>query len=746
MSRPATPHTPRSTPIRNPTARTRLLLQNEPVHDGPCNHGTFSPRPQSPPGSSPAFGPPSFRGIRGIEREGSIRSDSGRSWPLGKSATTNYLAEQHGVRNPRLTYWMYYIPCLSWIRQYKSRYLLGDTVAGITMASFYIPIALSLSTNLAHLAPTHGLYAFAIQPLIYAILGSCPTMAVGPEAAGSLLLGSAIRLSNAHHGEVSDEANGQLASVITATAGAIALCAGIVRLGFLDSVLSRPLLRGFISAVGWVIFVDQLIPEMGLQELAKHDHVTHASSLTKIVWLFKKFGKAHQLTFTLSFVCFSIIMVGRYLKQKLGMRAPYIVFLPDRFLVVVLSAVLTYALAWDEQGVSILGKIDTGKFKFHFPFRASHFTHFQENFSTSFLIAVLGFFESVVAAKSLGSKLDNANISANRELVALGTANILGGCFQALPAFGGYGRSKVNIATGGQTPVSSVVLSLCTILCIVVLLPYFYYLPRCVLSSMVSVVACSLLEEAPADIRFFLSIKGYSEVLMMALIFFTTVVWSLELGMAVGVGISIVQVIRHSTRARIMILGRVPGTDIFKSAEDFPEEIEHIEGCLIVKIPEPLTFANTGELKNRLRRLELYGTTQAHPSLPRMRSVENNRNVVFDIHGVTSMDGSGTQVLKEIVSSYVARGVHVFFSRVPPPHSPLFELFENSGIVSIVGGRGHFVDSVEEALRMTEIEGNGGGDESGNGGGGTGRSGRDGRNSGHGSRREDADVDEAVMV
>jgi len=140
-------------------------------------------------------------------------------------------------------------------------------------------------------------------------------MAVGPEAAGSLLLGSAIRLSNIHHGnspEGSDAANGQLASVITATTGAIALCAGIVRLGFLDSVLSRPLLRGFISAVGWVIFVDQLIPEMGLQDLARQEHVTHASSMTKFFWLIRNIKNAHRLTFIVAVVAFSIIMIGRY--------------------------------------------------------------------------------------------------------------------------------------------------------------------------------------------------------------------------------------------------------------------------------------------------------------------------------------------------------------------------------------------------------------------------------------------------
>lgn len=110
--------------------------------------------------------------------------------------------------------------------------------------------------------------------------------------------------------------------------------------------------------------------------------------------------------------------------------------------------------------------------------------HVREAMSTSFLIALLGFFESSVAAKSLGGGesrhgegIRGMSLSANRELVALGVANIVGGCFMALPAFGGYGRSKVNKSTGGKTPMSSIILSLITVICILFLLPYFYYLP-----------------------------------------------------------------------------------------------------------------------------------------------------------------------------------------------------------------------------------------------------------------------------
>lgn len=228
---------------------------------------------------------------------------------------------------------------------------------------------------------------------------------------------------------------------------------------------------------------------------------------------------------------------------------------------------------------------------------------------------------------------------------------------------------------------------------------------KAVLSAMISVVAYSLIEEAPHDIKFFIRIRGWSELFMMFLIFASTIFYSLPLGIALGIGLSILSVIRHATKPRIQILGKVPDTvNQFENAETNPHALEFIEGCLIVKIPEPLTFANTGDLKTRLQRLELYGTTTVHPALPRVRAAKHNKNIIFDIHGVTALDGSGTQVLAEIVASYIARGVRVFFCRVPKEKSQVFTQFEKSGIVDMCGGRRHFVQNVDDALRMTEME------------------------------------------
>ena len=397
---------------------------------------------------------------------------------------------------------MYYLPITNWIPQYRWSFVRGDLIAALTMASFYIPMSLSYASNLGHIPPINGLYSFVFNPLVYALLGTCPQMVVGPEAAGSLLTGQVVReaINAGHHRDDDGLKSAQVAGMVTGLAGGIILAAGLCRLGFLDSVLSRPFLRGFISAIGIVILIDQLIPEMGLDTIAAHSaRASHGSSLDKILFLVRHSHEAIKLTCAVSFGAFAIVMVLREIKRRLQPRMPWIAYVPDRFMVVVFSAVLTWKNGWDKQGLDILGDIKAKgtPFQAHFPFEEKNFKHVNDAFSTAFLIALLGFFESSVAAKSLGAGtgkvkkvktendeeteeadgINNVTVSANRELVALGVANLLGGLFMALPAFGGYGRSKVNASTGGKTPMSSVFLSLISIICVLFLLPYFYYIP-----------------------------------------------------------------------------------------------------------------------------------------------------------------------------------------------------------------------------------------------------------------------------
>ena len=228
---------------------------------------------------------------------------------------------------------------------------------------------------------------------------------------------------------------------------------------------------------------------------------------------------------------------------------------------------------------------------------------------------------------------------------------------------------------------------------------------------MISVVAYSLIEEAPHDVLFFWKISGYTDLILMLLIFLTTFFWNLRIGIFVGIALSLLRILRHSTRPRIQILGRVPGSKHFENAEMHPllrdetrEGLEFIENTLIIKIPEPLTFANTGSLNTRLKRLEDHGMGSAHPALPRLRRSDKDQVVIFDVHGVTGLDPAAAQVLLDIVTGYRDRGVRIFFCRVAARRTEVWRLMRVSGIVDAVGGEAQFVDSVQEALDTAELE------------------------------------------
>jgi MFS superfamily sulfate permease-like transporter len=493
----------------------------ESAHEGPCNHGTFSPRPLSPASEdiladslSLSESEPESPGLHTIDGVLSAGSHKKRkSWPKQwaskmrskKMSTSSALAERHGVEDSPLMwaplyftypygavgvvsanfaarYLSYYLPVMVWAREYSWSYFKGDFVAALTVAGIYVPMALSLADNLAHVPPINGLYSFVLNPLVYALLGSCPAMIVGPEAAGSLLVGTVIKTTvDRGGGDADAELHARLCGIVAGLSGAMVFIAGVARLGFLDSVLSRPFLRGFVSAIGVVIAVDQLIPELGLNRPADHAHVNHSSSVDKLAFIFKNLDQVHTLTLTVAGTSFAVIMVCRELKRRMQPRYPGVAYVPDRFIVVVISAFLAYWFEWDKAGVAVLGKVGAASgrlFKFRWPLQPSNMKYIREAMGTSFLIALLGFFESSVAAKSLGGQgFAGIQLSPNRELVALGTANLIGACFSALPAFGGYGRSKVNRSTGGRTPVSSLILSALTLVCVLFLLPYFYYLP-----------------------------------------------------------------------------------------------------------------------------------------------------------------------------------------------------------------------------------------------------------------------------
>lgn len=615
----------------------------------------------------------------------------------------------------------YYLPCMSWIPHYSWEIFFGDLVAGISLASFQIPLALSYATSIAHVEPLCGLYSLAITPLIYAIFGSVPQMIVGPESAISLVVGQATEKFSAHDSEISTVT---ITMMITFISGVVLFFLGSVRLGFLGNILSKALLRGFISSVGLVMIINSLIIELKLNhklaDVAGHYH----TPVGKIMFLFRYASEYyHKPTAILSLICFLVLISTRIAKKKLMNRYRFLIFVPEILLVV--SVTILLSLKYDfkhSYGISTIGEFNADGFgSIGNPLSNENRALYSSLWNEGLAVAMLGFFESTTASKSLGSDY-NLTYSSNRELIALGFMNIVGSLFGTLPSFGGYGRSKVNVFSGGKTVMSGAMVGLITLLTAKLLLPMIHYTPTCVLSVITTVIGISLLEEVPSDIKFHIHCSGYSELTVFTLTFIATLSQSVELGVTVGCIYSLILIVKHSALSRIQILAKLEGSDEFVNVDDYIKNyngrdfenitLEQFEHCYIVKIPEPLTFTNGEDLRSRLSRLERFGSTNVHPGSTSIVSQDDMEYIIFDLEGMTSMDSGSAQILLEIIRSYVHRDVRVYLTRVSLDReirirlksAGILDLVETVQVNNAVTARYHMNDMIEKTPFFTCIE------------------------------------------
>lgn len=581
----------------------------------------------------------------------------------------------------------YYVPSTAWIPDYSVSLLGGDLLAGVTLAAMLIPQSVSYGTSLAKLSPTTGLFAAAIPPIMYSLLGTSRQLNVAPEAALSLLVGQAVSdyRRGDHHTrpEDADAVGIAVSTAITFQVGLFASMLGFFRLGFLDVVLSRALLRGFVTAVAFVITVEQLVPMIGL--VALENKMNPESTLDKIIFLLEfSWSDHHKPTMLVSFGALFVLIFMRTLKGFFR-RTWWIERLPEVLFVVVLSTIISGYLRWDKEGVDILGviPIKTGGHFFSLPLKQS-ISYIRGTTSTAVLITIMGFLDSTVAAKQNADRF-GYSISPNRELVALGAANLFGSLVPGtLPAFGSIIRSKINGDVGARTQLASLVTAGITLLATFFLLPYLYYLPRCVLASIICLFVISLFSEVPHDLTYYWRIRAWTDLAMMFLTFSLSVIWNVEIGIIVSLIISLLLVIKRSSHTRLNILGRIPGTDQWGPIADNPGA-EDVPGILIIRIRESLDFANTAQLKERLRRLELYGPERTHPSEEPRRQPAST--LVFHMADVETCDASAVQIFHELLETYQNRGVELFVTHL---RSGPREMFERAGIEELLGSEAFF--------------------------------------------------------
>ncbi|WP_069132054.1 SulP family inorganic anion transporter [Rhodohalobacter halophilus] len=545
------------------------------------------------------------------------------------------------------------VPIADTLGSYNKNLLKGDLNAGVTVGIMLIPQGMAYAI-LAGLPPVYGLYASIIPLVIYALFGTSRQLAVGPVAMVSLLVVAGV----GEFAEVGSARFIQLAILTALGVGLVQFLMGLFRMGFLVNFLSHPVLSGFTSAAALIIGASQIKNLTGL-DLPRTNQVQEIAIET-----FRRFTEIEPITAAIGIGSIAAIVLIRKWKRTF----------PSALVVVVVGTVITALFGLNQHGVAIVGDIPTGLPEFSLEFL--NLSDARILLPTVLIISLVSYMESIAVAKAIANK-HGYKVDANKELIALGAANIGGSFFQAFPTTGGFSRTAVNDQSGANTTIASIISAVIIALTVLFLTPLFYYLPSAVLAAIIMVAVAGLFDSSEMK---HLWKTDKRDLAMLLVTFVATLALGIEEGIAIGVLLSLILVIYSSTKPHSTELGHLGETQNYRNIHRYTEAVVE-DDILIYRFDSSLYFANAENFQDTL-----YANMDRHG--------DDLKLVILDASAINSIDSTGKHVLMEVVKDLKEKGVELFIAGAI---GPVRDKLKTCGLQEAMGDD-HFFFDVSDAV------------------------------------------------
>ncbi|MBW2628899.1 MAG: sulfate permease [Deltaproteobacteria bacterium] len=548
------------------------------------------------------------------------------------------------------------LPIVGWLRSYQRADLGPDLVAGLTTAVMLVPQAMGYAL-LAGLPPIHGLYAAVAPLLIYAVLGTSRHLAVGPVAMDSILVAGAVGAI----ATIGTENYVLIAAALGMMVGAIQAGLGFLRAGFLVNFLSRPVVAGFTAAAALIIAASQLGHLLGVP-LPRTHHVH------RVVW------EAIQSASDWSWPTLAIgvsATAALVVSKKRWPRVPAALF------VVVATTVAVWVLGLSTQGVAIVGEVPAGLPGFSVPTVDSALL--TQLIPAAATIALVSFMEAISVGRVF-AQAHRYDIHPNRELIALGFANLAGGATGGYPIAGGFSRSAVNVRAGARTQLAALVTCAVVVITLLAFTRAFFYLPKSALSAII-VAAVAGLIDIPGAAEVY-RVKR-SDFYLLVLTFFATLSLGIQWGILVGIAASILLFLVRTTRPHFAVLGRIPQSQTYVNIARHPLA-ETLPGIILVRIDAQFYFGNVSFLKETVRTLV---RESEHPV----------RYFVLEAAGVNGLDSAAAATLAELDEELAAQGVKLVLTRIK---GPVRDVLHRTGLLETLAREGRVYLSTHRAIEV----------------------------------------------
>jgi SulP family sulfate permease len=549
------------------------------------------------------------------------------------------------------------------LRGYRTEWLSGDAIAGLTVWAVLVPEALAYAT-IAGAPPVVGLYAAPGALILYAVFGSSRHLISGPMSATAALSAAVV----AQFATAGSSQFVTLTAALAITAGVIAVIAGLLRLGFVANFISEPVLKGFIIGLALTIIAGQLPKLFGVEK--------GSGDFFEKIWdLIRDLGDTEWRTLLVGVVSFAIVI---------GFRR-FLPMIPGSLVAVAFGVAAVYAFDLDKHGVAIVGNIDGGLPSLGLPDASAK--EYLELAGSAVGIVLIGFAEGLGAAKTYATQ-HHYEIDANAELLGLGAANLGSGLSSGMVVNGSLSKTAVNGGAGAKSQVSGLIVAALTIVTLLFLTGLFEKLPEPTLAAVVIAAVLELVDIAALRRLARVVVRGQQlgiaarpDFVAAIAAMFGVLIFDTLPGLVIGIACSLVLLVYRASQPHISELGKTPGdphrwSDLERNPDD-----TRVPGVVVLRVEAGLFFANADHVREAVREAA---------------AREGTRAVVLDAETVAFIDVTAADMLATLTGELAATGVELI---VAHDVGQVRDTLRETGAEDSIGHRTYrTVDEAIEAL------------------------------------------------
>ena len=545
-----------------------------------------------------------------------------------------------------------FFPIVKELLVYNRSTLFSDLIAGLSIAVIVIPQGLAYAM-IAGLPPIYGLYAALIPQLIHGIMGTSRHPAVGPVALDSLVVAIALgALSLSGIGEVID-----VAIFLAAMVGILQITMGLLQMGVLANYLSRPVISGFTSAAAIIIALSQVEHLFGLQ-------IESSNQIQKMLLsVVQNFNETHLITVVVGLSAMSLILITK----------KYLPKFPSALLVSIFGVLLIWNTRWDLHGVEIIGHIPAG-----LPDVGHYYIspeRIRDMLPFALTLAVIGYVEIISITKELEEQEEKYSLKPNKELIALGTANLVGSFFQSYPVSASFSRSAVKFQSGAKTGMTAVFSALIVGLTLLFFTSLFFYLPIAVLAGIIMVAVIRLI-----NVRYAIDLYNTrrDEFFLLLITCLLTLFVGITEGILIGALLSLLLMVIRTSKPHYAVLAKVSGTNYYKNISRFETDTKIDDDVLIMRFDAQLFFGN----RDYFRKI-VFEEVDKKPNL---------KGFILVARGITYIDSSGLSTLSAIIKWFQEKDI-VFM--VAGAIGPARDVLQQSKLTDLIQEKNMFAKTAD---------------------------------------------------